>query len=200
MQRECLCTLCIIVICFIISQIIHSLIRLIASEQFSWCPNAVRRTNPSPLGPKPTSGFTTTLASYNILSKKSHEELPQEEFERRSERILSKMDSMGISKGKQRKSIEKTISDSVAKLDEYESHPDTLGERNSYSKTDPDATFMRMKEDAMNNGQTKPGIQCADIYRKPVYNQLRYILASDRYGNFDRLSGVFSIEVWQAEY
>ena len=33
----------------------------------------------------------------------------------------------------------------------------TLGDRNSYSKTDPDATFMRMKEDAMNNGQTKPG-------------------------------------------
>lgn len=25
------------------------------------------------------------------------------------------------------------------------------------SKTDPDATFMHMKEDAMNNGQTKPG-------------------------------------------
>lgn len=34
---------------------------------------------------------------------------------------------------------------------------DTLGERNSYSKTDPDATFTRMKEDAMRNGQTKPG-------------------------------------------
>ena len=30
------------------------------------------------------------------------------------------------------------------------------GERNSYSKTDPDATFMRMKEDAMLNGQLKP--------------------------------------------
>jgi len=29
--------------------------------------------------------------------------------------------------------------------------------RNSCSKTDSDATFMRMKEDAMNNGQTKPG-------------------------------------------
>ena len=27
-----------------------------------------------------------------------------------------------------------------------------MGERNSFSKTDPDATFMRMKEDAMNNG------------------------------------------------
>ena len=43
------------------------------------------------------------------------------------------------------------------KLAEYDRHLETLGERNSYSKTDPDATFMRMKEDAMNNGQTKPG-------------------------------------------
>ena len=30
-------------------------------------------------------------------------------------------------------------------------------DRNSYSKTDPDATFMRMKEDRMRNGQLKPG-------------------------------------------
>ena len=36
-------------------------------------------------------------------------------------------------------------------------HLDTLGERKSYSKTDPDATFMRMNEDAMRNGQTQPG-------------------------------------------
>ncbi len=43
------------------------------------------------------------------------------------------------------------------KLSEYNSHLETLGERNSYSKTDKEATFMRMKEDAMNNGQTKPG-------------------------------------------
>ena len=31
------------------------------------------------------------------------------------------------------------------------------GSRNSYSKTDHDATFMRMKEDAMGNGQLKAG-------------------------------------------
>ena len=30
-------------------------------------------------------------------------------------------------------------------------------ERSSCSKTDPDATFMRMKEDHMRNGQLKPG-------------------------------------------
>ncbi|NJP39443.1 IS5/IS1182 family transposase, partial [Bacillus luteus] len=33
----------------------------------------------------------------------------------------------------------------------------TFGDRNSFSKTDPAATFMRMKEDHMENGQLKPG-------------------------------------------
>ncbi|WP_255490635.1 IS1182 family transposase [Dysgonomonas sp. 511] len=45
----------------------------------------------------------------------------------------------------------------LPKLEEYEGHLRIMGKRNSYSKTDHDATFMRMKEDAMNNGQTKPG-------------------------------------------
>lgn len=44
----------------------------------------------------------------------------------------------------------------LPKLEEYENHLDILGERNSYSKSDPDATFMRMKEDHMKNGQLKP--------------------------------------------
>ena len=40
----------------------------------------------------------------------------------------------------------------------YESKKKLLGEgRNSYAKTDPDATFMHMKEDHMRNGQLKPG-------------------------------------------
>ena len=43
------------------------------------------------------------------------------------------------------------------KLNEYDSRLQQMQERNSMSKTDTDATFMRMKEDAMNNGQTKPG-------------------------------------------
>ena len=43
-----------------------------------------------------------------------------------------------------------------ARLKEYSRELEVLGERNSYSKTDPDATFMRMKEDAMLNGQLKP--------------------------------------------
>ncbi len=43
------------------------------------------------------------------------------------------------------------------KIAEYELKEAVLGNRNSYSKTDTDATFMRMKEDHMNNGQLKAG-------------------------------------------
>jgi transposase len=42
-------------------------------------------------------------------------------------------------------------------LVKYEAQEQILGEgRNSYSKTDNDATFMRMKDDHMGNGQLKP--------------------------------------------
>ena len=44
-----------------------------------------------------------------------------------------------------------------AALKKYAQQEQTLAGRNSYSKTDPDATFMRMKEDHMENGQLKPG-------------------------------------------
>ena len=42
------------------------------------------------------------------------------------------------------------------KLREYGKSLHIAGVRNSYSKTDQDATFMRMKEDHMRNGQLKP--------------------------------------------
>jgi len=44
-----------------------------------------------------------------------------------------------------------------ANLKKYEEQEKIMGEeRSSYSKTDTDATFMRMKEDHMKNGQLKP--------------------------------------------
>ena len=60
-------------------------------------------------------------------------------------------------KARQRQKAVDNLQKHQEKLKEYEDKLDTMGSRNSYSKTDPDATFMRMKEDAMNNGQTKPG-------------------------------------------
>ena len=39
---------------------------------------------------------------------------------------------------------------------DYSQSEAILGQRSSYSKTDPDATFMRLKDDHMQNGQLKP--------------------------------------------
>lgn len=56
----------------------------------------------------------------------------------------------------EQKAIKTLENKHLPKLEEYEKHLETLEKRNSYSKTDPDATFMRMKEDHMMNGQLKP--------------------------------------------
>ncbi len=39
----------------------------------------------------------------------------------------------------------------------YNWHTASFGDRNNYCKTDPDATFMHMKDDHMRNAQLKPG-------------------------------------------
>ena len=52
-----------------------------------------------------------------------------------------------------------------------------FGERNSYSKTDHDATFMRMKDDYMKNGQLKAG------YNVQIATEGQYALAYDVFPN-----------------
>lgn len=48
-----------------------------------------------------------------------------------------------------------TLEEYLSRLKKYNHDIHICVERNSYSKTDHDATFMRMKEDAMGNGQLK---------------------------------------------
>jgi len=55
-------------------------------------------------------------------------------------------------------------------LERYAEQEKKLGSRNSMSKTDPDATFMRMKEDHMLNGQLKPA------YNWQISSQDQFIL------------------------
>jgi len=62
---------------------------------------------------------------------------------------------IGKHKSQLQRSIER-LEEYTEKLKEYTKKLHVCGDRNSYSKTDPDATFMRMKEDAMLNGQLKP--------------------------------------------
>lgn len=65
-------------------------------------------------------------------------------------------DNKDVSK-KMRSKLQYVTKNYPTKIEEYEQQEAILGERNSYSKTDTQATFMRMKEDPMLNGQLKPG-------------------------------------------
>ena len=63
-------------------------------------------------------------------------------------------------KGHRRSALQKAseaVREWTKKLKEYGQKLHIWGERNSFSKTDHDATFMHMKEDHMKNGQLKPG-------------------------------------------
>jgi hypothetical protein len=55
---------------------------------------------------------------------------------------------------KAKKAIE---TDYLPRMEKYENQISLLEDRKSYSKTDTDSTFMRMKDDHMKNGQLKPG-------------------------------------------
>ncbi|WP_251038055.1 hypothetical protein [Paenibacillus albidus] len=61
--------------------------------------------------------------------------------------------------------------DLLPRLQKYEVQQELLGGRNSYSKTDPEATFMRMKEEHMRNGQLKPG------YNVQIGTENQFIIA-----------------------
>jgi transposase len=54
------------------------------------------------------------------------------------------------------KAVRKLEREYLPRQKKYEEQEQKLRGRNSYAKTDEDATFMRMKEDHMQNGQLKP--------------------------------------------
>lgn len=63
--------------------------------------------------------------------------------------------------------------DFLPRKQKYVQYNAQFGDRNSFSKTDIDATFMRMKEDAMQNGQLKPG------YNLQIGTQNQFVLYYD---------------------
>lgn len=75
--------------------------------------------------------------------------------------LLAKAEQLEFVQGRghRKSALQKDIEDlrgSLEKLKEYETKLHICGNRNSYCKTDRDATFMHMKEDHMRNGQLKP--------------------------------------------
>ena len=84
--------------------------------------------------------------------KKLRKKLYTKKKELKTEFVYSK----GHHKSGLQKAIE-TINSWLERLKRYNLDIHICGDRNSYSKTDHDATFMHMKEDHMKNGQLKPG-------------------------------------------
>jgi hypothetical protein len=82
-------------------------------------------------------------------------EINSEELKKVAERINQKLNKDPKNKKlkQAKRSLEKEI---IPRQEKYEEQAKKLNGRNSYSKTDEDATFMRMKEDHLGKGQPKP--------------------------------------------
>ena len=115
------------------------------------------------------------------LLKKIHDELPAKlkevgirfyipekiavrQLKKLRKRIHARIKADGIElvsgKGKRKTRLQRLsewVDQCLAKLKQYTNDIHICGNRNSFSKTDHDATFMHMKEDYMRNGQLKPG-------------------------------------------
>ena len=122
------------------------------------------------------------------------EELTAEEVTKRVERIKEKVDADNLGK-EERKALKQIETDSVPRMNRYREQLETMGSRNSYSKTDPDATFMRMKEDAMLNGQLKPG------YNVQISTENQFITNFGIYQRpTDTLTMISYLESFKARY
>ena len=85
--------------------------------------------------------------------------ISSEKIKKKVEEINQKIKSISEKKKvKQQETIVKKLTkEYIPKLEKYEEHLKNLGDRNNYSKTDVDATFMRLKSNGYGNRELKPG-------------------------------------------
>ena len=119
--------------------------------QFVWLKNVMRQ-----LEKIKEKAKTELQPEGNITLKKV-----QEAVDQLDRQILEEKIEVKRGRGHRKPEIVRrrdTLQELSERWQEYERKKSICGEgRNSYAKTDPDATFMHMKEDHMRNGQLKPG-------------------------------------------
>ncbi len=116
------------------------------------------------------SELTDIVASYVLFDENKRQEILQElDVIKRIEKLLIFIEKeiekheteFVYGKGKHKTKLQKfyeLLVEYKEKLNEYKEHLEIMGpNRNSYSRTDKGATFMRMKDDHMRNSQLKPG-------------------------------------------
>ncbi len=97
-----------------------------------------------------------TRYPFELGDMKEPEEMLTRLQELAQEQKINFVHGSGKRKTQLQRDIE-ALEGSLKKGTDYAEHIKILGKRNSYSKTDHSATFMRMKDDHMQNGQLKPG-------------------------------------------
>src|SRR5699024_7819582 len=119
------------------------------------------------------------------IERENEEELSVKEIETIVEKLDDSIDTYKkkiddsdvVSERKEQKKYRKHYGDFLVRKQKYQRDMEIFKDRNSYSKTDHDATFMRMKDDYMRNGQLKAG------YNLQVATEGQYALAYDIFPN-----------------
>ena len=127
--------------------------------------------------------YNEVIQEYGYKSLTTYEKYKPHKIEKIVNRLVGLIDYLGIElvyKQGKRKTLVQRLYDNFKeyseKLAEYNKDLLIIGEnRNSYSKTDHDATFMHMKEDHMRNAQLKPG------YNVQIGVSNEYIMVIDAY-------------------
>lgn len=106
--------------------------------------------------------ITSILADIDAQIKADNQDYsPVETVSIDSEALKKKLSEINASLKDRSKATQKALDklqqEHLPRLEGYEKQLEVLGDRSSCSKTDPDAVFMRMKDDHMKNGQLKPG-------------------------------------------
>src|SRR5699024_2540870 len=120
------------------------------------------------------------------IERENEEELSVKEIENIVEKLddtidtyTKKIDDSDVASERKRmradrkdpRKCRKQCGDFLTRKQKYQRDREIFKDRNSYSKTDHDATFMRMKDDYMRNGQLKAG------YNLQIATEGQYALA-----------------------
>ena len=119
----------------------------------------------------------TTLTVDMIDELLTRMELRLEELEKEVEATKRLSPNPAKQQRRTLKSQVRKLNTKREKLLEHQTQFSTYGTRNSYSKTDHDATFMRVKKDPMKNGQLKPA------YNLQIATCNQFVLGYDVFQN-----------------
>ncbi len=117
-----------------------------------------------------------TMDELEVVVEKLDEKVKEYDEKIKTSEVVSERKQLR-SERKAPKQARNKFKDFILRKQKYQNDMKIFGDRNSYSKTDTDATFMRMKDDYMKNGQLKAG------YNVQVATEGQYALAYDVFPN-----------------